>query len=170
MNQEMEIVPQCLDGISSEAIRDTFGDCRKLTFHRDVMRDIMNQVGSRPPETGGIFVGPIGSMDVTHFHFDQKANCSGGTYSPDCDTLRHLLKTEWREQGLDFKGFAHSHPNRFDHLSSGDLQYIHRLLAINPEDDYFVAPIVIPSEFRLVPWMVLRGPDCPPVPGVLHII
>ena len=66
------------------------------------------------------------------------------------------MKEQWLPAGIDMKGFVHSHPGSFDRLSAGDLVYISRLLEINDDMPFFTAPIVIPSEFRLRPLVVLR--------------
>ena len=121
-----------------------------------VCKDIMLTIGTRPPESGGILLGPVGTSDVTDFFFDDGGNCTGSTYSPDCVTLRQKMKAEWLPAGIDMKGFVHSHPGSFDRLSDGDLAYINKSLDKNKEDKMFVAPIVIPSEFRLRPLVVLR--------------
>lgn len=116
---------------------------------------IMCTVGARRPESGGILLGPIGSNDVTDFHFDASASCSGATYTPDHVTLNRLMRAVWVPGGLDMKGFVHSHPGGFDRLSHGDLEYIGRLLKRNPDMPYFAAPIVIPEAFRLCAIVVL---------------
>ena len=119
---------------------------------------ILRELCARPAETGGILLGPRGRMEVTEFVFDEGGSCSDVTYSPDVVTLKRRLIEEWMPRGLDWKGFAHSHPGGFDCLSGGDMAYIQRLLR-NPNNhdlDFFVAPIVIPEEFRLVPYVVQR--------------
>ena len=118
--------------------------------------DILNTVGSLAPETGGILLGPVGSNDVTDFHFDDTASCSGATYSPDHESLQRKMNNEWLPAGVDMKGFCHSHPGNLDRLTSGDMAYIQRLLAANGDMDMFAAPIVIPEAFRLCPLVVLR--------------
>ena len=121
-----------------------------------VCKDIMLTIGARPPESGGILLGPIGTSDITDFFFDGHANCTGSTYTVDGATLRRKMKDEWLPAGIDMKGFVHSHPGTFDRLSSGDLAYIKNSLGKNKEDKIFIAPIVIPPEFRLRPLVVLR--------------
>ena len=54
------------------------------------------------------------------------------------------------------KGFVHSHPGRLDRLTTGDLSYIKRLLQKNTDMDIFIAPIVIPREYRMRPMIVSR--------------
>lgn len=128
----------------------------EITMSRSVVCKIMCSIGIHPPETGGILLGPVGTDKVTDFYFDSTAQCSGATYTPDHVTLVRMLKHEWLPAGIDFKGFVHSHPGSFDRLSSGDMDYIARLLARNPDMNYFVAPIVIPWQFRLRPIVVPR--------------
>lgn len=121
-----------------------------------VCRDILLTIGARPAESGGILLGPVGTNDVTDFFFDDGGSCTGSTYSPDCTTLRQKMQEEWLPAGIDMKGFVHSHPGSFDRLSTGDLIYINRLLDKNDDMTMFIAPIVIPSQFRLSPLVVLR--------------
>ncbi len=122
----------------------------------DVYRAIHCDLGRRPPEAGGLLLGPVGEDLVTAFYFDARASCTGSTYSPDHVTLRHKMATEWLPRGLDMKGFAHSHPDGLDRLSAGDLVYIRRLLDCNPDMDVFFAPVVLPAVFRFCPLVVER--------------
>ena len=124
--------------------------------------DILRHIASRPAESGGILLGPTGSDEVTHFHFDYAGSCTSSSYSPDHVGLGRRMKGEWIPSGLDLKGFAHSHPGRLDWLTDGDLRYIRRLLRANPDMEVFVAPVVIPIEFRMRPIVVLRADMCTP--------
>jgi proteasome lid subunit RPN8/RPN11 len=127
-----------------------------LRIRKDLLCQIMRTIGALAPESGGILLGPVGSNDITDFFFDSGGRCTGGTYSPDHVTLQCMMRDEWLPAGIDFKGFVHSHPGGFDRLSAGDLRYIHRLLEKNPDMSGFAAPIVIPQQFRIRAWVVLR--------------
>lgn len=127
-----------------------------IEITRDALRRILCSICSRPPETGGILLGPIDSNDVSDFYFDHTARCTAGTYSPDHVALRQKMKDQWLPSGIDMKGFVHSHPGALDRPSAGDLAYIARLLQKNPAMPLFIAPIVIPEQFRIVPYLVLR--------------
>jgi len=127
-----------------------------INMARTAFDKMMSAICSRPAESGGLLLGPIDSNDVTDFFFDANGNVSGISYSPDCATLRHKLKTEWMPAGTDYKGFAHSHPRTSERLSPGDMAYIRKLLVINPEMELFIAPIIIPSEFRVRMMVVFR--------------
>lgn len=130
-----------------------------IKMHHEAYKKIMNSICSRPAESGGILLGPIGTNEVTDFYFDHGANCTGATYSPDHVTLNRKMKEEWLPAGIDMKGFVHSHPGHLDRLTSGDLSYIKRLLKKNTDMDMFIAPIVIPGEYRMRPMIVSRQ-DC----------
>lgn len=134
----------------------------EVRMSRTVYKEILMSVGSQPPETGGILLGPTDSSEITGFFFDQGGNCTGASYTPDIITLRRKMKEDWIPSGIDMKGFVHSHPWRLDQLTKGDLNYIARLLQKNEDMDVFVAPIVIPSEYRMRPIVVLReNPEVP---------
>lgn len=154
----LDTTPQTIPPITIDVI----DGIPPITITRRALDDIFRSIASQEPETGGILLGPVGSDEVTVFHFDASAKCSSGTYSPDTVTLARKMKEEWLPSGLDLKGFCHSHPGTFDRLSSGDITYIGRLLEINPDMNVFVAPIVIPFQFRIRPIIVLRSqPDRP---------
>jgi len=127
-----------------------------LKMNSRVYWEILSTIGSRPAETGGILLGPMDSNDITNFYFDKSARCSEGTYSPDIVTLNKKLEEEWEPSRINFKGFAHSHPQGYSGLSSGDMSYIQRLLKINPHLDMFVAPIILPYEHIMQPLVVLN--------------
>ena len=119
--------------------------------------NILHTIAWQRPETGGILLGPIGNdNEITSWFFDRGLNCTAATYSPDYMTLRRKMKEEWMPFGIDMKGFVHSHPGHYDRLSAGDLVYVNRLLDKNEDMSMFAAPIVIPTQFRIRPIVVLR--------------
>lgn len=123
-------------------------DRNPVRITAEVIDQIMNTIGARPPESGGILLGPADSQDVTAYYFDNTARCSGVTYTPDTDLLQKLIDERWTPAGLEFRGFVHSHPG-LCRLSHGDLDYIRNILAANPQMQRFIAPIVLPDEFRI---------------------
>lgn len=138
-----------------------------LWMSRHVRCQIMRTIGARPAETGGILLGPIGGSDITGFYFDETAECSHSTYTPDVPTLRRKMNEEWLPAGIDMKGFVHSHPGHFARLSGGDLEFIRRLLQKNPDMAFFAAPIVIPRAFLLQP--ILVSADRPDLQHRTHL-
>ena len=129
----------------------------------------MLTIGGKRPETGGILLGPIDSDDITDFYFDHTALSTGATYSPDHVTLSRRMKEEWMPCGIDMKGFVHSHPRGVDRLSSGDLTYIRRLLEINDDMEVFAAPIVLPEQYRMCPFIVRRDAPRQVLPATLTL-
>jgi len=143
-------------GGTQQSALDTAGGMPVLPMARAAYKDILLHIAARPAESGGILLGPIGSNTVTRFYFDQAGSCTSASYSPDHVGLSQRMKQEWLPAGLDMHGFVHSHPGRLDWLTVGDLRYIRRLLLTNDDMDVFVAPIVIPIEFRMRSIIVLR--------------
>jgi proteasome lid subunit RPN8/RPN11 len=127
-----------------------------IKISQKAYRKMMNYICSRPAESGGILLGPVGSNVVTDFYFDSGGTCTGASYSPGHVTLSKLMKEKWLPSGIDMKGFLHSHPGQLDWLTYGDMAYINRLLDKNPDMDMFIAPIVIPDRYRIRPIVVLR--------------
>jgi len=123
---------------------------------REAFDKAMLSICSKPPEKGGLLLGPIGSNDVSDFFFDSGGNFKSTSYSPDHVTLSKKMKEEWIPAGLDMKGFVHSHPGSLDTLTYEDLMYIKRLLLANPDMPVFIAPIIIPPEFRMHMMVVFR--------------
>jgi len=134
--------------------------CSKIEAIINVKREsfdkAMLSICSRPAESGGLLLGPMGSNDVTEFFFDAGGNFTGASYSPDHVTLNKKMKEEWIPAGIDMKGFVHSHPGKLDTLTYADLIYIKRLLTANPDMSMFIAPIIIPPEFRMRAMVVFK--------------
>lgn len=131
-----------------------------VTMNRHSFDSMMFAICSRPVERGGLLLGKAESNDVTDFFFDAGADTTSASYSPDYKTISKKLKEEWIPNGIDYKGIAHSHPGKLDGLTPQDLAYIKRLLVINPQMDMFIAPIIIPHQFRMRMMVVFRdNPD-----------
>ena len=131
-----------------------------INMTRQAFDKMMFAICSRPAESGGLLLGQVGSNDVSDFFFDAGGNFTRASYSPDYVTLSKKLKEEWVPAGIDFKGIVHSHPGKLDTLTHEDLMYIRRLLAANPDMPMFIAPIIIPPEFRMRAMVVFRdNPD-----------
>lgn len=139
----------------------------RIRIAKRVYAEIFSTIGARPPESGGILLGPIGENRVTEYFFDAGGSCSSVTYTPDHVTLNRNLQTIWRD--LSIKGFVHSHPEHFPRPSGGDLRYIARLLDRNPEMSVFLAPIVLPAHFTVRPYVVRRADPNRAVEAVLDL-
>lgn len=136
------------------------GICTKnkavINMMREAFDKAMLAICSRPAESGGLLLGQVGTNDVCDFFFDAGGNFTGASYSPDYVTLNKKLKEEWIPAGIDYKGVVHSHPGSLDTLTDEDLIYIQRLLKANSDMPMFIAPIIIPPEFRMRAMVVFR--------------
>lgn len=131
---------------------------------------IVTTVGSKPPESGGLLLGPSATDEVTEFWFDPHSRSSSTTYSPDTVAMNRLLREEWRPRGLDWKGFVHSHPRGFEELTSGDVDYIERLLASSKDMKRFVAPVLMPESYSMRTFVVLAERPRVPLAAQLHLM
>lgn len=120
-------------------------------------RQVMGAVGTKMPETGMPLGGDPADGIVRHVVFDDGAERSGGTYSPDHVRLNALLNDWWRPSGIRLLGFVHSHPGRFARPSGGDLKYAEAILEANPHLTRLLLPIVtVEPEPALHPFVVVR--------------
>jgi proteasome lid subunit RPN8/RPN11 len=109
--------------------------------------EIMNAIGKKPAETGGVLGGNRKTGCISHFLFDDSAACSGATYSPDVERLNKKTFPAWNDKDIYLIGFVHSHPGRLSKPSGGDIVYAQRILAGIPEMDVLLMPIIIPADF-----------------------
>jgi proteasome lid subunit RPN8/RPN11 len=146
--------PQIQPGLPSQEISTKREAVINMT--REAFDKTMLAICSRPPESGGLLLGQVGTNDVCDFFFDVNGSVTPASYSPDYKTLNKKLKEEWIPSGLDYKGVCHSHPGRLDTLTLEDLMYIQRLLKANADMELFIAPVIIPPEFRMRMLVVFR--------------
>ena len=129
---------------------------KKIPISRKVFYELMHKLSSRPAESGGVLLGPVGSNAITHFYFDRGGVCTGDSYSPEYNTLNRKLRQQWRPAGLEIKGIAHSHGGNLNSLTYGDMSYIKRLMSRNPDMSIFVAPVVLPYQKSVQPIVISR--------------
>ncbi len=136
-------------------------DCT-LRVTESVHRQLTTTVGRLAPETGMLLGGSREDYIVRHVFFDDTAERSGATYSPDVARLNRLLREWWNPAGISFLGFAHSHPNGYAALSPGDRRYAADILAAIPELDRLLLPIVSPGPEAVIwPYAVDRNSSEP---------
>lgn len=142
--------------------RDTSVESRpnSLRVAQSVFDAIREQIGNRRAEQGGMLGGSRQDGIIRHFYFDEHAQRSAVTYSPDYHNLNRLLNDQWNPQNIHLLGFVHSHPGNYASPSSGDEQYAITIMQANPQLECFWMPIIttIPDtgEFRISPFGVLR--------------
>ncbi len=125
-----------------------------------VHRQIMGAIGTKPPENGMPLGGDPRDGVVRHVVFDDGAERSAGTYSPDHVRLNQLLTDWWRPSGIRLLGFVHSHPGQFARPSGGDLRYAQVILQANPHLDRLLMPIVTVEPTPVLhPFVVARTSD-----------
>lgn len=138
----------------------TPNDDTSLRMTESVYRQIMAAIGTKPPENGMPLGGDPTDGVVRHVVFDDGADRSGSTYSPDHVRLNRILTDWWRPSGIRLLGFVHSHPGHFARPSGGDLHYAQAILQANPHLARLLMPIVtVEPEPALHPFVVVRTPE-----------
>ena len=112
-----------------------------VQISRSALDAIIENIGSKRPETGGMLIGPIGGDKITHFVFDEEASVSSITYSPSFEELSVLCDIA-AEKGYTLKGFCHSHPCGCSQPSYGDMEYVRKFFRENEKLEKFYMPIL----------------------------
>ena len=121
----------------------------RLQVEECVLQRIQETVGSEAPETGGALGMDEETGTIIAFDFDDTAQRSGATYSPDVARLNKVLRPIlWKPCGIKFCGFVHSHPGRLGRPSGGDETYARNILKAMTSINRLVMPIVLPSRSR----------------------
>ena len=115
---------------------------RVIRMRLPVYDEIHTTIGLKAAETGGMFGGDPRTGTVTSYHFDENAQRSSTTYSPDVETVNRVLSERWNPQGIRLMGFPHSHPLWCARPSGGDARYAEAILKHNPDLPFLAVPIV----------------------------
>lgn len=97
----------------------------ELIIKDSILEKILNTIGNMKPEQGGIFGGR--ENKVTHFYWDETAECADNEYAPDFYNLNVEIKN-WAEKSVEFFGIIHSHPNGCGKLSENDISVADEIL------------------------------------------
>lgn len=128
-----------------------------LKICEDALMSIVETIGGRNAESGGVIGGNREVGLITHFHFEESSQNSSASYSPDYKFLNHLLSNEWNPNNIRLHGFVHSHPGGSRPLF-GDETYAEEILKVNPDIQCLWLPIVSTLQdtgiFKIVPWAV----------------
>lgn len=127
----------------------------EMHLTRAVYEEIMKALTSRPPEAGGLLLGPRNHHAVTHFYLDETARATATTFTLDDVGMNRVLK-DYKACGIDAKGIVHSHPHGCRAPSNPDLEYVRRLFANpkNAETPEILLPIVCGGKF--LPYVITR--------------
>jgi len=118
--------------------------------------EIMGELANRPPEAGGMLLGPADDDLVTHYIPDVNAKATAASFTLDAAGLNKVL-AQFRECGMNAKGLVHSHPRGCVSPSVGDIEYVRKSLANakNQAASRFLLPIVCGK--HLYPYIITRG-------------
>lgn len=104
--------------------------------------DIVSGMPMPPPETGGILGCRKGCIDT--FVYDEGVPDLGRmAYTPQTAYLNAIIKN-WYNEGIEFCGILHTHPNGQRGLSGADVQYINYIMDVMPN---FVKKLYFPLVF-----------------------
>jgi proteasome lid subunit RPN8/RPN11 len=113
----------------------------KIQILETPFNQIVNTIGSRPAESGGLLFGKEDDMIVRKFVFDKNAQTSRSTYTLNTDFLNPEIKRIHEEEGLSCLGFIHSHPYGYGRLSPPDINYFASMFDYMPRTHY-ITPII----------------------------
>lgn len=138
----------------------------KFIILQSAYNEILNTVGKRVPESGGILLGSREDYVVQKFVFDPHGSMTSGGYDPDVDFINGVIKKEWEENQLELLGFLHSHPRGVTRLSGdwgnniGDLGYLRAIFKAIPALQKFLVPIMFSpidgGSLEIFPYMADR--------------
>ena len=131
-----------------------------------VYEEIMEALMSRPPEAGGLLLGPKNHHAVTHFYLDETARACAVSFTLDHHGMNRVLQ-HYKTCGIDAKGIVHSHPNGCHAPSNPDLEYVQQLFRKpkNATVTEFFLPIVCGGLFH--PYVITRNNDQGPAARAL---
>lgn len=119
-------------------------DVKTVYIEKQVLKQIMDILGKRKPELGGM-LGFSEEQDlITHFVFDKNARVNSVEYNPNTKFLDTVINGKWEKQKISLAGFVHSHPGHFNRLSGADVEYAARICK-EFDLEYLFMPIVTSS-------------------------
>lgn len=114
---------------------------KQVNITRQVFEKIINTIGSKLPESGGMLGTSDGEVIDTYV-FDENALTDSSEYNPNIESLNHIIEKEWAERGIILIGMIHSHPQLIIKPSSADLQYARNIIQSFEGMKYLYIPIV----------------------------
>jgi proteasome lid subunit RPN8/RPN11 len=129
---------------SQKSVKKNIEKRRTIYIEKQVLNQILDILGKRKPELGGI-LGFTEEQDlITSFVFDKDARVNSVEYNPNTEFLDTVINDKWTKDNISLAGFVHSHPGNFNRLSSADIEYAVRICK---EFDlkYLFMPIVTSS-------------------------
>lgn len=102
---------------------------------------MLNYLGSRPAESGGILFGYENDFVIRKFIPDEFASTTRNSYTMSTDFINLKIRKLWEEEQLSLLGIVHSHPYGNKFPSSPDSQYFSDLMTYIGLD-VFYTPII----------------------------
>lgn len=128
-----------------------------LRMSKDVLQQIHDFIGQHRAERGGM-LGRRADGQVAHFEPDRNGRCSAGAYDPDIESLNRVIK-RWKAEGIEFCGFAHSHPAGVLRPSGYDEWYAGQILTCFKKLELLWLPIIMTTAdggaFQLLPYAAI---------------
>ncbi|MBB1502705.1 ThiF family adenylyltransferase [Propioniciclava sp. MC1683] len=94
-------------------------------------------IGLQRAESGAVLFADDSGV-ITMAAFDAGSRRTGSTYTPDLAFVKAIDRWASRRQGLQFVGFAHSHPAGNTRPSGPDREYANRLMAFKKIDQLWL--------------------------------
>ncbi|QGY44851.1 hypothetical protein GM418_14595 [Maribellus comscasis] len=128
---------------------------RKMPITESAFFEIINFIGGRKAESGGLLFGSEDDWVIRKFVPDTNAQTTRASYTIDTDRMNPIVKKLWDEEELSLLGIIHSHPRGSKAPSSPDRYYFENLLGRIKRKNFYV-PIVftIPDGgFKFFPYV-----------------
>lgn len=113
-----------------------------MRIQETAFNEIINYIGSRPAESGGMLFGREDDYVITRFVPDTAATTTRATYTINAEALNPVIQKLWKEEQLSLIGIVHSHPHGFGMLSAPDMAYFSDLLRNKMKRAHFYTPLV----------------------------
>ncbi len=136
-----------------------------VTITQNVLNQIVAAIGSRRPESGGLFGGDRSNQNITRFFFDCSANVTDSAYSLEQKTFERVSEAWDDENGDKVIGVIHSHPDGCICPTKSDQEYAAVMLKALPDMERLFLPICVfvnahqvgKCEFVIYPYVAHRN-------------
>lgn len=132
---------------------------------------MLNYIGSRHAETGGILFGYEDDFVIRKFIPDAFASTTKSSYTMNTDFINKKIRELWENEKLSLLGIVHSHPNGHKSLSFPDRKYFSDLMTYIGLDTFYTPIINTMADGQLdcLPYAFEKNSD-KPIPTNLYLI
>ena len=100
-----------------------------ITISSSVEDQLREKLCGQAVEQGGAL--GIENGVISHYYHDTQAKRDCNLFQPSL--ILNVVIAVWKQEGIAFAGLIHSHPADWPELSTGDLDYVRKLLQANPQ-------------------------------------